>query len=552
MTSPFKNQFADIIFSNGDIITVDDRYPEAMALAVGDGKILAIGDPKQMRSRQGPDTQIIDLAGKTVMPGLIEPHSHPILSAMLYDWIDVSGFTHADGATVINSLRKGAAGKKDGEWVLAFGYDPILTRDLKSLNADLLDDISTTCPILVLVQTMHTAYVNHKALEMAGIDDNTPQPPGGQFVKDKNNRLTGMVIEQAGILPFLILVPPAPREKNIGLLDRQVSRYAAAGYTTVGAAGLFPAIPNALEIIKSRVESKDSPVRLTVIARSDDLENNRELPPESANDRFLHAGVKFWYDGSPYTGNMFLDERYLDSELMQHGLGLPTNNCGTPVLPKEKLLALVQHYHKTGRQIAIHGQGDRAIRDILDIYENVLRTFPRKNHRHRIEHGLLFPPDQIDRAVSLGITTSWHMNHLYYYGEALRDEIIGPERAGVSLPVASAIRAGMINSLHNDSPMFPAEPFKLVRTAVTRKSRQGSTIGSGQGIHLDEAIKAVTINAAWQMFLENRVGSIEKGKYADLAILSENPRKTDPDQLDKINVLETYLEGRKVWSADTD
>jgi predicted amidohydrolase YtcJ len=550
MTVSTSGDRAEIIFFGGPIISMEDRFQRVEALAVRGGKILALGAQDDIMSLSGPETKRVDLAGRTLMPGFIEPHTHPILSAMLYDWVDVSGFTHADGAAVLAALKEAAHRRPAGEWILAFGYDPILNRDLTALNTDLLDEITSVHPLLVLVQTMHTAYVNHQAFKAAGITEDTPQPGGGQFVKDSRGCLTGMIIEQGGILPFLMAVPPGKPSDYERLVKRQLRRYARAGYTTVCAAGLFPAFPKALETIKAEVETEDFLVRLAVMARSDDLERGMVLPPESGPDRFFQAGVKFWYDGSPYTGNMFLDEPYLENDLMQNGLGLPVSNVGQPVLPKEIMQDLVQKYHDAGRQISIHGQGDRAIRDILDVYENVLTATPRQDHRHRIEHGALFPLEEIERAVRLGLTVSWHINHIHYYGEALRDEIVGPQRVERLMPLASAIENGLKgNSLHNDSPMYPAEPLKLVKTAVSRKTRRGAVIAAGQAVTIQEALKAVTINAAWQVFMEDRIGSLAPGKWADLVILSDNPLRVSPDDLDSIGIVETWLSGeRRTWN----
>ena len=181
----------------------------------------------------------------------------------------------------------------------------------------------------------------------------------------------------------------------------------------------------------------------------------------------------------------------------------------------------------------------------------MLEASPRDDHRHRIEHGGLFPPDEMERAARLGLTPSWHINYIYYYGEALRDEIIGPERAAISMPMAAAREHGHRSSLHNDSPMYPAEPFRLMRTAMTRRTRSGEQIGPGQVIPVDDAIRAVTINPAWQLFLEDKVGSLEVGKLADLVVLSNNPRRINPDRLDEIKVLATWREGRRfLWAEE--
>ena len=241
-----------------------------------------------------------------------------------------------------------------------------------------------------------------------------------------------------------------------------------------------------------------------------------------------------------------MDHDYLNSQLMQEGLSVPKGTRGYAMIPKETLHQLVKKYHDRGMQISIHAQGDRAIREVIDVFEEVIRASPRDDHRHRLEHCALFPADQLERAARLGLTPSWHINHIYYYGEALRDEIIGADRAARMMPVADANRHGLRGSLHNDSPMYPAEPFKLMRTAVTRKTRNNQVIGADQAISAWGALKALTINAAWQLFLEDQLGSLERGKVADLVVLSENPLKTDPDHLDRIRVVETYSDGRRM------
>ncbi len=536
---------ADSIFSGGDIITVDDRNPGAEALAVAGGRIAAVGAREEVFQRRGRDTRMIDLQGMTLMPGLIEPHSHPVISALLYDWIDLSGFHNANGAEVMERLRRAAATTGPGEWIAGFGYDPILTRGLGSLDADTLDEISSTHPIFIMIQSMHTVYVNHRTLEVAGIDRNTPQPEGGTWVKDARGELTGMVIEQAAILP--VMMPYLLRSQSNGeeLIERQIRRYAAAGYTTVGAMGVFPVFLDWARIVRERTESDDCPIRMFVMDKATDLEQGATVDFGRGSDRLGSGGAKFWYDGSFGTGNVLLEEPYLNSRLMQEGLGVPRDSCGSSIYPKDQFRELVQKYHDAGRQISVHAQGDRAIRDVIDVYEDVLEASPRGDHRHRIEHGGLFPIDEMDRAAKLGLTPSWHVNYVYYYGDAMRDEIIGPDRAEICFPVGAAVRRGLRGSLHNDSPMYPAEPLLLMRSAVTRKTRSGEVLGEEQAIDVDAAIKALTIDAAWQLFMDDVVGSLEVGKLADLVILSENPREVDPDRLDQIRVVATYREGRR-------
>jgi predicted amidohydrolase YtcJ len=241
---------------------------------------------------------------------------------------------------------------------------------------------------------------------------------------------------------------------------------------------------------------------------------------------------------------VLLEEKYLQSELMLKRLGAPGNNWRHGMMPKETLCNLVRKYHDQGQQLIIHAQGDRAIRDVIDAYEAALKASPRDDHRHRIEHCGLFPLDEMRRAAKLGLTLSIHPNYIYYYGDAVRDEILGIERANIFMPAGAAVNSGLRISLHSDSPMFPPEPIRLLQTAVTRKNKLGEIIGSDQAIDIDAAIKAITIDAAYQLFLDQKIGSLEVGKLADLVTLSDNPRQIDPEQLYRIQVVETWREGK--------
>ncbi len=534
---------AETVFYGGTILTIDAKRPQVQALAVAEGKILAAGNEDEVFALKGPATNMVDLKGKTLTPGLVEPHTHPMTSSLLYNYLDISAFTHPTAADVMNVLREAAAKAKPGEWIAGFGYDPILLRDLQALDADTLDEISTENPIWVMIQSMHTVFVNHKALEAAGIKDDVPQPSNGTFVKDKNGRLTGVIIEQGAIWPIMMAMLRDMGFDARRLMQTQIKRYVKAGYTTLGSAGEFPDV-SLCTMLRDLLESEDGGVRISFMEKATDCEMGIRVQVGPDSTRFQTRGIKLWYDGSPYTGNIGLDKPYLNSELMQEGLGVPPDTCGYLMMEKETLYQLVKKYHDQGHQIIIHGQGDRAIREIVDVYERVLSESPRQDHRHRIEHGALFPLDQLQRAKNLGLTVSWHINHIHYYGEALRDDMLGEARTARLMPMASALKAGLVSSLHNDSPMYPEEPFKLMRTAVTRMTRRNEVIGPDEAIPAEEALKALTINGAWQLGLEDLVGSLEPGKLADMVILSDNPLAIEPERLHEISVLATYREGR--------
>ena len=272
------------------------------------------------------------------------------------------------------------------------------------------------------------------------------------------------------------------------------------------------------------------------------------LPKEKVtnNDFYKILGVKHWYDGSPYTGSMYIKEPYLISDLTQNGLHIAEGYQGKPLIRKDDLLDFIKEYHNSGWQIAIHTQGDIANEEVLKAFETVGKEFDISNSRHRIEHCLLISENSIDKLKELNMSPSFHINHLYYYGKALKNEIIGNERANKILPIASAQNNNINYSMHADQPMFESKPFRLIQTAVERQTKEGDTLGYNQRINVLDGIKSMTINAAWQIHMEDKIGSLEKGKYADFIVLDKNPLEVEINELQDIKVLKAFINGNLV------
>ena len=540
MTTAQKIIFAD------EIVTMDPTCPNAEALLVEDGQIAKVGTRAAVLEASGSGAEAIDLGDVCVLPGLVEPHTHPDLCAQCYAWVDVSGFTHKNVSGVEAALRAAIAEKAPGEWVFAFGLDAMLTEDIGNWNRQRLDQIAPQNPLAVMIQSMHTVFVNSAAFEAAGIDESTPDPPGGgRFQRDRDGRLTGKLEEAAAALPFVRFDQPSEEDMRARMWN-QYQYYAAAGLTTIGIPGLFTPI-SMLDVFETFAARDDVPIRTVAYLRSQHVDQT-DWQPGDGNDRFRVQGVKLWYDGSPYSGTMLLDEPYLDSRLCCCTLGIPAGTTGHANFTPEELVELAGRLHDAGWQVLTHAQGDRGTREILDLYEQAMEGRARPDHRWRLEHCALIAPADLERAARLGVTPSFHVNHVYYYGRELRDDIIGAERAEKLMPIGTALRAGHRVSLHADSPMYPPEPFRLMRTAVTRRSRSGERIAATEAISVDQALRAITIDAAWQLFAEDQVGSITPGKFADLTVVDANPLRIDPDDLDRIAVLETWLAGKQVYA----
>lgn len=540
--------YAQTILTADAIVTMDPEVPAAQAVAIADGRILAVGGRETVFEHLGPETEVIELGDACVLPGLIEPHTHPDLCAQCYAWVDVSGFTHKHVAGVEQALSQAAARTPKGEWIYAFGLDPMLTEDIGSWGRKRLDAVTQDHPVAVMIQSMHTLFVNSKALEAAGIDEHTPDPPGGgRFQRDAEGKLTGKIEEATALFPFLRFDAPPPALLSERMWQ-QYQRYAAAGLTTIGIPGLFTPI-SMLGMFEEFSQRPDVPIRTVAYLRHFQVAES-PWKPGDGDDRFRVRGIKLWYDGSPYSGTMLLNEPYMESRLCCCTLGIPAGTTGHANYALEELVDLAGQLGAEGWQILTHAQGDRGTKEALDLYEQALAKLAESapaDHRWRLEHCALISREDLERAAALGVTPSFHVNHLYYYGAELRDSIIGPERAEGLMPIGSALRAGHRVSLHADSPMYPPEPFRLMRTAVTRRTRGGEVIGQSEAISIEQALRAITIDAAWHLFADDRVGSLTPGKHADLTVVDRNPLASEPDALDEIRVLETWLSGIRVF-----
>jgi len=504
-------------------------------------EIIYVG--RGLKDAEGVAT-VIDLGGKTLMPGLIEPHTHPAASAGLYQWVDVSGITHKTAEEALEELRTAAAETPEGKWILGFGWDAMLLEGAFPPYREVLDEISKKHPIWVMMQSMHSHYFNSFALDLAGIKDDIVNPPGGGYYeKDENGRLTGLITENAPLAPILKVMERTPDAIIQAMLKSVYKKYNTYGVTSIGVLGLIDAlIPNAEATIQ-KMSLEDPSLRMFMY-RIGGLDYSAR-PSFDDNPYYKYMGTKYWSDGSPYTGSMLLSEPYSESDLSVNKLSIDKGTFGHIMMPLRVFDKLVTKDAAAGFQIAIHAQGDSACVNTLNVLESALKQHPKEDHRYRMEHLALLKKEQVDRMATLDIYPSFHINHVYYYGDFLA-RIVGEDRASRFMPLKDAVDAGLKISLHNDSPMYPPDPLLAVQTAVTRKTLNGRPLGIDQAIDIRDALRAITINAAWQLFAEDKIGSLEVGKQADLVVLSKDPLSINPDEISKIKVDQVYIAGRKV------
>lgn len=546
----------------GPILTLAEP-PVAEALWIVDGRIAAVGTEAEVqaaiRAGGGPEPERVELDGQTLMPGLIEVHTHPLLTAQLGQTIDVSGFSHGSREELMDALEAGARGIPLQPWIVAYGWDPMIIPDLEPPTRAELDAIAPERPLLVLTQMAHDAYVNSAALEAAGITRDTPDPPGGAFLRDASGELTGALHEVNAIDAVSAAMPPVDPAVSALLLRWQYGSFAAAGYTTLGVLGPVGRADDPLAMMAALADDPHVGVRVVTFGLPEQLEDaGIQAPPKAPeHGRFILSGVKFWMDGSPFTGGAALEQPYASTPLVREQLGLEPGHRGELNYDREGFEAKFERYHRAGFQIAVHAQGERAVGMVLDVAEAVLARHPRDDHRHRLEHNALITRAQMQRARELGVELSFFAEHVRYYGHRL-PQLVG-DRVERYMPVAEAIELGHRATLHSDNPTTPVGPFRVVQTAVLRLPlRGGEGEPVGVGIEVEQAIRAITLDAAYQLGVDHELGSLEVGKRADLALLSDDPLSMAPEALETIEVRQTWLDGQPVdtrkasmvhWSA---
>ncbi len=559
------NNDTSSIYYGGDIIAMTEANNEnAEAILIKNGRIIFVGSKKDVFKHKEPDTKLIDLAGKTLMPGFIAVHTHPDLSAYLHSFVDLSGFTNNTPEEIWTRLTKAVKNTPKGEWIFCKGFDPMLIKGLEAPDIKKLDAVSPDNPLVILAQSLHSAWANSLAFQEIGITAKTPDPaPGSYYGKNKKGKLTGYISEVEAIEPFSkAAVKAFDIKQNV---VKVYEGYMKRGFTSITTMGMFAndkkpfllyehlstahprLIHKVLDFIGMLPDKKPT-VRHFVYIKQD----TPFLLPETidnGDDFFKVVGVKLWYDGSPYTGSMYLKQPYLNSELMQKGLNIPVNHYGKSVIEKDAFYKAVKTYHEKGWQLSIHSQGDKSTEEVLNVMKKIILPSEDRDLRHRIEHGVLLPKELLGEMKQLNMTPSFHINHIYYYGQALKNDILGSKRAEKMLPIKSALTQGHKCSLHADAPMYPEDPFSLLQTAVTRKTKTGIVIGGAEKITVMEGLKALTINSAWQLHMEKKIGSIKPGKYADLIILDKNPLKVPPETLKNIKILKTIVNGVGAYSS---
>ena len=531
---------ADLVI-NGTVLTVDDAQPTAEAIAVSDGRIVAVGSRSEVESWIGPETQTLDIGGGCVMPGLVEAHGHPLMEAIVLSdrMVDIRPVTMRDADTVVAAVRSEVA-KRGDDGAYLNGWDPLLQDGLPEPTLDWLNAEAPDTPLVIIHNSGHKAYFNTVAAKRAGITRDTPDPKGAKYGHDDNGELDGTA-EETGAVFSLLTGAIAPSDYP-AMLHAELARLNRVGLTTCSEMAFEPAFRPVVEQMRH-----DLTVRLRVYEVSN-AEMTTDMTPTNGDDLFRQVGIKIWVDGSPWIGNIDLSFPYLDTDAVRT-IGVTPGSCGHANYTREQLTEIVHTYFPEGWPMACHVQGDAGVDTILDIYEDVLRKHPRDDHRLRLEHVGAISDEQLQRAHDLGVTCSIFVDQIHYWGDVIVDGLFGPEHGNRWMPCGSAVATGMRISLHNDPPVTPEEPLRNISVAATRVAPSGRVLGPEQLLTVEQAIKAQTIDAAYQLFSDDVIGSLEVGKYADMVVLSADPRAVPPETIADLEVRATFLAGKQVYGV---
>jgi hypothetical protein len=545
MNSGLKDTFgADLLLLNGKIVTVDPEDSLVEAVAVKGGRIIATGSSFEVKKLARKGAKIIDLRGKTVLPGIIDSHTHPHNAAMNFLEINCRG----KGIKGIKDIQAAVAKKckelGPNEWIRGSGYNDSKLSERRQITRWELDEVSPRNPVYIVSDTGHQAVVNSKALEIVGITRSTPDPAGGQIDRDEKGEDTGLLYETATKL-VSDKVPEYTVDQVKEGLRQLWCQFSEWGITsTHDASGQMLGIRGYQELLAEGVRRVRVSLMVSIkpwrAGDEDMLDSMASLGLESGfGDEWLRImSLKIMGDGSGAGGTSGV---YTPQHRGPKGLGLMTT-------PAEDMERIVARAHEAGLRVSIHSIGDRGIDIALDCIEKAQKAKPVKDTRHRIEHNSCCTPKQLKRIKKLGVVPSSSIGYMYGLGDQYAENY-GPERVRWLHPHKTMKEMGIIAGGNSDCPVTFYSPFVQIYAAVTRKTSSGQVVGPEEAISVMDAIRVYTMNGAYLSKEEDLKGSIEVGKLADMIVLDRDMLTIPHDEIKDVKVLTTIVNGKIVYTT---
>jgi predicted amidohydrolase YtcJ len=517
--------WADLVLMDGNVLTMDLSQPSAEAIAVKKDRIVKVGTNEEIRRWIGKTTKVINLQGRTVVPGLTDSHIHVGDFGKFLMWIDLKDANSVE--EMQRKIRERAQKISKERWIIGSGWDQIRFAEKRYPNRRDLDEASPDNPVILYHQCGRVCVVNSKALELAGVTKETKSPSGGKIEKDaESGEPTGILREKATDLVWKTIPEPSEEEVMEGA-SLACKKIVEAGVTSIH---WIVASLTEVQIIQRLCAENKLPLHVYTIIPANLLDQTNSSGSGDNTDRNL--GVKVFVDGSLAARTAALREPYSDDP----------ESKGQLLYSQQKLNTLVAKVHKANLSLVMHAMGDQAIDMALTAIEKALMEAPRKNHRYRLEHASVLNSKLIQRIKKLGMLVSVQpkcvISEFLVWSAVDR---LGSERARWLYPLKTLIKEGIRVVGGSDCPMEPLSPLQGIQAAVTRE------FFPEERITVDEALRIYTVNAAYASFEETVKGSIEEGKLADLTVLSGDPTAVPPSKIGDIKVKMTIVGGKVVY-----
>lgn len=549
--SAIAAELADTIWTGGPILTINDVKPKAEAVAVRDGKILAVGTLSELKAHQGKNTQTIDLQGKTMLPGFVDAHGHAFMIGL--QAISANLLAPPDGkVTSIKDLqqtlqawsKEHASTEKSIGLILGFGYDDAQLAEQRHPTRDDLDAVSKDTPVLIIHQSGHIGVMNSKALELAGITSDNKNPAGGVIRRESGSTTPNGVLEEAAFFNSLAKqFQHMTTEQAQALFVAGTKLLARYGYTT-GQEGR--ATSTIVPFMEQAAAAGKIPI--DVVAYVDVLQDRDFIAKTARRDYkngFRVGGAKLTIDGSPQGFTAFRDRPYYKPPV-----GYRADYLGYSAANAEQVFDAIDWAFTNNIQILTHANGEGASDMLLAAIKTAREKHSDADRRAVLIHGQFLRKDQIATLDELDIFPSLFPMHTFYWGDWHRDRTVGPVNADNISPTGWVRERGMKFSSHHDAPVAFPDSMRVLSATVTRRTRSGDILGPDQRVDVMTALKAMTLWPAWQHFEESTKGSIEPGKIADFVILSEDPTAIDPEKLANVKVAQTVKKGKVIFTRD--
>jgi predicted amidohydrolase YtcJ len=537
-----------LLFTNGRVVTCDPRRPSGEAVAVRDGRIVAVGNDDPVRAEAGVETRQIDLGGRTAVPGFIDAHNHFACTAETFFAVDARPSSAASIAELLVLVDHAAERTPPGGWVRGFGMDFTKFAEGRRPTRWDLDEVTREHPVVILHVSGHYALVNSRALADRGIGDDVTDPPGGSLERDASGRPTGLLLDSATNLVLQSSVDIRGHGPNIhtaienealvGMLDEASRRYLAAGLTTICDPQVTSREMNAYREARSRGVLRIRTVAMPLSHQLSELLAIGLVGP-FGDDWLRIGGMKFYTDGA-ITGG---------TAMFSRPMGSRGQYSGTLYHEPAELASLLATAAQAGWQLAIHTMGDRAMEIMLDGVEGAMAAAPADGDvRHRIEHGTWPTPDQLQRIARLGMVPVTQPGSIAELGDIWLDHL--GDRIQRATPLREMLELGIRPVISSDAFVQSYRPLDTIAAAMRRVTPSGVRVGADQELTVDEALSAHTIDAARALHMDDRIGSIEPGKLADLTIIDGDLLATPAESIRALPIWMTVLGGAIAYRAD--